>query len=80
MGFGLEDQKPTLKPPSPTAGAFLLAASVGGLFFFYHSRDVSFWPVASLGATHDPVAFGGEAECAGRPARSRWWKSITMKE
>jgi hypothetical protein len=23
---------------------------------------------------------GGEAECAGRPARSRWCKSITMKE
>ena len=25
-------------------------------------------------------AFGGIAECAGRPARSRWCKSITMKE
>jgi len=25
-------------------------------------------------------AFGGRAECAGRPARSRWCKSITMKE
>jgi hypothetical protein len=25
-------------------------------------------------------AFGGEAECARRPARSRWCKSITMKE
>jgi len=25
-------------------------------------------------------AFGGKAECAGRPARSRWCKSITMKE
>ena len=23
---------------------------------------------------------GGYPECAGRPARSRWWKSITMKE
>jgi len=23
---------------------------------------------------------GGRAECAGRPARSRWCKSITMKE
>jgi hypothetical protein len=23
---------------------------------------------------------GGKAECAGRPARSRWCKSITMKE
>ena len=26
------------------------------------------------------VCFGGIAECAGRPARSRWCKSITMKE
>jgi hypothetical protein len=26
------------------------------------------------------VAIGGKAECAGRPARSRWCKSITMKE
>src|SRR5258707_9392235 len=25
-------------------------------------------------------AFGDKAECAGRPARSRWCKSITMKE
>ena len=25
-------------------------------------------------------AAGGKAECAGRPARSRWCKSITMKE
>ena len=25
-------------------------------------------------------AIGVTAECAGRPARSRWWKSITMKE
>jgi hypothetical protein len=25
-------------------------------------------------------AFGGKAECAGRPARSRWWESITTKE
>jgi hypothetical protein len=25
-------------------------------------------------------AIGGKAECAGRPARSRWCKSITMKE
>ena len=33
-------RSPSLKPPSPTAGAFLLAASVGGLFLFYHSRDV----------------------------------------
>jgi signal transduction histidine kinase len=27
-----------------------------------------------------PVANGGKAECAGRPARSRWCKSITMKK
>jgi hypothetical protein len=26
------------------------------------------------------VAIGGKAECAGRPARSRWCKSITMEE
>ena len=26
------------------------------------------------------AAVGGKAECAGRPARSRWCKSITMKE
>jgi hypothetical protein len=25
-------------------------------------------------------AFGGKPECAGRPARSRWCKSITMKK
>jgi hypothetical protein len=28
----------------------------------------------------DAVAYGGGAECAGRPAGSRWCKSITMKE
>src|SRR3981189_2255838 len=26
------------------------------------------------------AAYGGRPECAGRPARSRWCKSITMKE
>ena len=28
----------------------------------------------------DGVSFRGKPECAGRPARSRWCKSITMKE
>jgi hypothetical protein len=28
----------------------------------------------------DMSEVGGRPECAGRPARSRWCKSITMKE
>ena len=29
---------------------------------------------------HDYVQYGVSARCAGRPARSRWCKSIAMKE
>ena len=40
----------------------------------------TFGPSRHLLPRSNSVAFGGEAECAGRPARSRWCKSITMKE
>jgi hypothetical protein len=41
-------------------------------------RGLRHWHVRTLFA-REP-ALGGKAECAGRPARSRWCKSITMKE
>jgi NAD(P)-dependent dehydrogenase (short-subunit alcohol dehydrogenase family) len=36
--------------------------------------------VLDLAAREIRQRSGGRAECAGRPARSRWCKSITMKE
>jgi hypothetical protein len=37
-------------------------------------------PNAKYGAGLKRSAYRGRPECAGRPARSRWCKSITMKE
>ena len=43
-------------------------------------RHVGLWHFSDIPACPLNGRYQGKAECAGRPARSRWCKSITMKE
>jgi hypothetical protein len=47
-------------------------------YIFDPNKVTAVAPTYSLTVTLKPVR--GNSECAGRPARSRWCKSITMKE
>ena len=49
-------------------------------FFKVPPDETVYLRLAAAQSCRSMSAFGGETECAGRPARSRWCKSITMKE
>jgi hypothetical protein len=46
----------------------------------YRASGLVHWRKADIDPVMVDVRDRGKAECAGRPARSRWCKSITMKE
>ena len=67
MGFRLIDLKTGVK--IALIMALMLAITAGA----------SAISLRNIGLIEDAEAWTVHTQCAGRPARNRWWKSVTMK-